>query len=203
MSMIEKLKGRRELLAWILMGLIVLGMAVALWRLISSLWVMSVFAAFQVVGIAWLNIALALLLVLVVLSCSFVAPATPRAVPITRLATVLLVLGAALTLVSALMGMWASAMVAGTVLDLVGGLLDTAVKAVMAAVLWSVLRGIRGGRLVAAPAADTPGSAPLADSVAAPADPSAGTVWWTAADAAAGSPGRDRMPSTEDSPSGL
>ncbi len=199
--MIEKLKRRREMLAWVLMGLIVLGMALTLWRLVSAFLVMSIFSAFQLVGVNWLSLPLALLLVFVVLSCTFVAPATRRAIQITRWATALLVLGVLLTLASAVMGMWASAMVAGAILDLVGGLLDAAVKAVLAGLLWFVLRGIRGGRLAVASSEVPVVVPPSSEQVEASADPSAGTVWWTAAEAAAGSPGRDRMPTAKETSS--
>lgn len=193
--MIENLKRTREPLAWILMGLILLGMGLTAGRLVTALDEMPVLAAFQEVGGLWMNFAIALALVIVVMTCSVVTPATPRAGLITRVAAVLLSLGVVLTLVSALLGMWASALGIGVVLDVLGGLLDVAFKALLAGSLWVFLRGVKAGRIETAPqSAPTPPVISDAASAEDSSDSAAGTVWWTAADAASGAPGRDRMP---------
>lgn len=195
--MIENLKRSRETLSWILMGLVLVGMALTGWRLAMALGEMSAVAAFQEVGGQWMNFAIGFVLVLVVMSCSWAAPATRHADLITRLAAVLLTLGVLLTLVSVLMGMWASAAGIGVVLDVLGGLLDVVLKALLAGSLWVFLRGVKAGRIETAPQSEPapPQAAePSADGVA---DPAAATVWWTAADAASGAPGHDRMPPSE------
>jgi hypothetical protein len=195
--MIENLKRSRETLSWILMGLVLVSMALTGWRFAMALGEMAPVAAFQEVGGQWMNFAISFVLVLVVMSCSWAAPATRHAHLITRLAAVLLTLGVLLTLISALMGMWASAAGIGVVLDVLGGLLDVALKAVLAGSLWVFLRGVKAGRIETAPPsqpAPTEAPEPSADGAA---DPAAATVWWTAADAATGAPGHDRMPPSE------
>lgn len=198
--MIENLKRSREPLSWILMGLVLLSMGLTGWRLAMALEEMPAVAAFQEVGGQWLNFAIGFVLVLVVMSCSWAAPATPHAGLITRAAAVLLSVGVVLTLGSALMGMWASAAGIGVVLDVFGGLLDVALKALLAGSLWIFLRGVKAGRIETAPAsASTP---PVVEEAShetshESGDSATGTVWWTAADAASGAPGHDRMPQAE------
>ncbi|MBA3020674.1 hypothetical protein [Propionicimonas sp.] len=210
--MIENLKRVRELLSWVAIGLTVLGMGLTVWRLVTALNEMSVFQAFQEVGSGWLNFSIALLLVVLVLSCSLVAPATPRALLLAKLAAVVLSLGVLLTLVSVLMGMWASAAGIGVVLDVLGGLLDVGFKAITAGAIWVFLRGVKAGRIgTASPTAARPSPTPAApqseQSSVEPVEPvattwsrdrAAGAVWWTAADAAAGAPARDKMPESEE-----
>ncbi len=196
--MIENLKRSRETLSWILMGLVLVGMGLTGWRFAMALGEMPAVAAFQEVGGQWMNFAISFVLVLVVMSCSWAAPATRHADLITRLAAVVLSLGVVLTLVSALMGMWASAAGIGVVLDVLGGLLDVALKALLAGSLWIFLRGVKAGRIETAPQSEPapPGAAELSEA-GTTADPAAATVWWTAADAASGAPGHDRMPQSE------
>jgi hypothetical protein len=204
--MIENLKRIREPLAWIAIVLTVAGMGLAVWRLVTDFGEMSVFAAFQEVGSSWLNISFALLVVVIVMSCSLVAPATPRARLLTRIAAVVLSLGVALTLVSALMGMWASAVGLAVILDVFGGLLDVAFKALTAAALWVFLRGVKAGRIETAsrvvPLPTQAAAGTDAESSTATTwsrDQAVGTVWRTAADAAAGAPGRDTMGEDQES----
>jgi hypothetical protein len=206
--MIENLKRVREPLSWLAIGLTVLGMGLTVWRLVTALNEMTVFAAFQEVGSGWLNISIALLLVVLVLSCSLVAPATPRALLLARVAATVLSVGVALTLISALMGMWASAAGIGVVLDVLGGLLDVAFKAITTGAIWVFLRGVKAGRIeTASPSAVSPSAVepagPPGDAVAPTPttwarNEAAGAVWWTAADAASGAPGRDKMPENEE-----
>ncbi len=208
--MIENLKRVRELLSWLAIGLTVLGMGLTVWRLVTALNEMSVFQAFQEVGSGWLNFSIALLLVVLVLSCSLVAPATPRALLLAKMAAVVLSLGVLLTLVSVLMGMWASAAGIGVVLDVLGGLLDVGFKAITAGAIWVFLRGVKAGRIETASPTARPASTPAVPQSEQPRvepvepvattwsrDQAAGAVWWTAADAAAGAPARDKMPESE------
>lgn len=199
--MIENLKRIREPLAWTAIALTLLGMGLTGWRLVTDFGQMSVTEAFQEVGSSWLNISIALLVLVVVMSCSLVAPASPRALPITRVAAVVLSLGVVATLVSSLMGMWASAAGVGVVLDVLGGLLDVAFKALTAAALWVFLRGVKAGRIETAPksadsAVEKDAAAPTPTTWAR--EEASGTVWWTAAEAASGAPGRDKMPDGEE-----
>ena len=167
--MIENLKRSRETLSWILMGLVLVGMGLTGWRFAMALGEMPAVAAFQEVGGQWMNFAISFVLVLVVMSCSWAAPATRHADLITRLAAVVLSLGVVLTLVSALMGMWASAAGIGVVLDVLGGLLDVALKALLAGSLWIFLRGVKAGRIETAPQSEP--APPGLPSSAKPAPP--------------------------------
>jgi hypothetical protein len=199
--MIENLKRIREPLAWTAIALTLLGMGLTGWRLATDFGKMSVPEAFQQDGSSWLNISIALLVVVVVMSCSLVAPASPRALPIAWVAAVVLSLGVVATLVSSLMGMWASAAGIGVVLDVLGGLLDVAFKALTAAALWVFLRGVKAGRIETAPksadsAVDQEEVGPRPTTWAR--EEASGTVWWTAAEAASGAPGRDKMPDGEE-----
>jgi hypothetical protein len=225
--MIDKLKRSREPLSWLAIGLVVLGIGLTTWRLIGNFAKMSAFAAFQDAGGSWLDGTLALAVVVLVLSCSVAAPPVSRARLLTQLAAIVLSLGVGLTLVSNLIGMWASAGGVGVAFDFLGGLPILAFKAVLAGVAWVLLRALRAGRiepaveetkpeaadgLVAGAAEDAAEAAAegavegadeaAAEDAAAAAedtevverDPDAGAVWWSAADAAAGAPARDRMP---------
>lgn len=206
--MIENLKRIREPLAWTAIALTILNMGLTGWRLATALGHMSLIESLQEVGSSWLNISLALLVVVLVLSCSLVVPATRRAMAVARVALIVLSLGVLATLVSVLMGMWASAG-ATVVLDFLGGLLDVAFKALTAGTVWVFLRGVKAGRIETAsatspqPAEGDGTSTTGADQAAETTtttwsrDEAAGAVWWTAADAAAGEPGRDKMPDPE------
>jgi hypothetical protein len=206
--MIENLKRSREPLAWIAIALTAASMGLGVWRLVTTIGSgdVPVFAAFQDVSNGLLNISVALLVVVLVMSCSFVTPATKHAIGITRAAAWVLSLGVLLTLASNLMGMWASAALPGVVLDILGGLLDLAFKALAAGLLWVFLRGVKAGRIGTAPR-ETPTDGPVGDAADAVAgaptswsrDEATGTVWRTAADAAKGAPGLDRMPDSEES----
>lgn len=202
--MIENLKRTREPLAWFLIALTLFWIGLTAWRLVTDLAQSTITEAFQDVGGSWLNTPLTLVVVVVVLSCSLVTPALRRALVITRIAAGVLAAGVLLTLASVLMGMWASAGVT-VLLDLLGGLLDALFKALLAATLWIFLRGVKAGRIETAPTSvpmpqlvteSGESTQPEAESPATTwtRDTAAGSVWWTAADAAAGEPGKDRMP---------
>jgi hypothetical protein len=206
--MIENLKRFREPLAWLAIALTLLGIGLTAWRLVTDLRQGTVTESFQDVGGSWLNTPLTLVVVVIVLSCSLVTPALRRALVLTRVAAGVLGAGVLLTVASVLMGMWASAGVT-VVLDLLGGLLDAAFKALVAATLWIFLRGVKAGRIETAPTtvpmpelnSEVPDQAPAdaePHTTTWSRDTAAGSVWWTAADAAAGEPGKDRMPEVAD-----
>lgn len=197
--MIDNLKRIREPLAWVALALVVANMALNAWRLATALTEASVAEAAQHVGGDWLNTTVALLVVVLVLSCSLVAPATRHALLLARVAVVVLSVGVALTLLSVLFGMWASALGIGVVLDILGGLLDVVVKALVAGTVWVFLRGVKAGRIETAlpqePTTDGEGGSQVP---AAANEPATGSVWWTAADAAAGAPAHERMPEPQE-----
>lgn len=199
--MIENLKRLREPLTWVVLALVVAGMGLNVWRLVSALGAMPIPEAAQLVGGDWLNITVALLLAVLVLSCWLASPATPHAALLTKVAAIVLSVGVVLTALSVVFGMWASALGVGVVLDVLGGLLDVVFKGLVAGTLWVFLHGVRAGRIETAPTqveqADTAGPVDGQPSTWS-SDAAAGTVWWTAADAAAGAPGHDRMPETEE-----
>ncbi len=205
--MIENLRRIREPLAWALIVLEILGMVLTGWKLVTSLvdpGEATVFSIFSDAALSWLNMTVAIPLVIVVMLCSLFTPATPRARQIAWVAAVVLSVGVLLTLVSNLLGMWASAYSAGVVLDVLGGLFDLAFKAIAAGSLWVLIRGLRDGQIeitapevsgsVLDPAAPTavetePGSQPSSWS----RTQASGTAWRTAAEAATGAPGRPRI----------
>lgn len=198
--MIENLKRIREPLAWVALALVVANMALNGWRLASALTDASLPEAAQHVGVDWLNTTVALLVVVLVLSCSLLTPATRHALLVARVTVVVLGVGVALTLLSVLFGMWASALGIGVVLDVLGGLLDVVVKALVAGTVWVFLRGVKAGRIETALAPDSTEAETMTASADAGADePVSGSVWWTAADAAAGAPAHDRMPAADQS----
>jgi hypothetical protein len=220
--MIDKLKRSREPLSWLAIGFVVVGIGLAAWHLTVDFAEMSVFAAFQEAGTNWLNGFAALAVAVLVMSCSLTAPPVQRARLITQVAAIVLGVGVLLTLISTLLGMWASAGGFLGALDALGGLIEVAFKAVMAGAVWVFWRALRAGRIESTD--PEPASGPesvsadestpsdptvteLAEDVEAdgaenssvsaatmPRDPNAGAVWWSAADAAAGAPARDQMP---------
>ena len=204
--MIDNLKRIREPLAWALIVLVLLSMGLTGWKVYTSFTEPgedTVFAIFSDAGLSWLNMTIAIPLVIVVMLCSLFTPTTRHAVVITWVAAIVLSLGVVLTLVSNLLGMWASAYSAGVVLDVLGGLFDLAFKALAAGSLWVLIRGVRGGQIeTPAPAvsgnvldpqagiaATEPGSRSSSWSRAS----ASGTAWRTAAEAASGTPGRPRI----------
>jgi hypothetical protein len=204
--MIDNLRRIREPLAWALIVLVVLTMGLTGWKVFTSLAAPgedTVFSIFSDAGLSWLNMSIAIPLVIVVLLCSLFTPATPRALLITWVAAIVLSVGVVLTLVSSLLGMWASAYGAAVVLDVLGGLFDLAFKALAAGSLWVLIRGVRGGH-IETPAPEVSGD--VLDPAAHPPVPetgnqgstwtrssASGSAWRTAADAASGAPGRDRI----------
>jgi hypothetical protein len=203
--MIDNLRRIREPLAWALIVLVVLTMGLNGWKVFTSLSTPgedTVFSTFADAGLSWLNMSIAIPLVIVVLLCSLLPPATPRASLVTWVAAIVLSVGVVLTLVSSLLGIWASAYSAGVVLDVLGGLFDLAFKALAAGSLWVLIRGVRDGQ-IETPAAAVSGDV-LDPGLPAAVEPgpqastwtrssASGSAWRTAADAAAGTPGLPRI----------
>ncbi len=204
--MIENLKRIRELLAWALIVLVLLSMALTGWRLATGLDEpeATIFTVFADAALSWLNMSIAIPLVIVVMLCSLITPVTRRAVLVTWVAAIVLTIGVVLTLVSNLLGMWASAYSVGVVLDVLGGLFDLAFKALAAGSLWVLIRGVRGGQ-IETPSPEVTGSVlepeasedvdegPEKQASTWSRTSATGTAWRTAADAAAGTPGRPRI----------
>ena len=182
--MVENLKRTREPVAWALIVLVLAGMGLTGWRLVTGLAEpdATIFTVFSDAALTWLNMSIAIPLVIVVMLCSLITPVSRRARVIAWVAAIVLTIGVVLTLVSNLLGMWASAYSVGVVLDVLGGLFDLAFKALAAGSVWVLIRGVRGGQI------ETPVDAPTWSRSTA-----SGTAWRTAAEAAAGAPGRPRI----------
>nr|NLI49602.1 hypothetical protein [Propionibacterium sp.] len=194
--MIENLKRVREPVAWILLSVIVASMALSIVSLVRQMAGAeardAVFAAFAAIASNSMNLTLVVSLVALVCLCLFIAPATAHAAALARAALVVVALGTLLTIVATALGVAASAGIAGIVFELLGGLLDIALKVVAVAVLWVIHRAVGSGRMVT-PAPVQEEALPLPPRAIEPEAPvvwraseAAGTVWATAAEAAAG-----------------
>ena len=193
--MIENLKRVREPVTWTILLAIVASMAlsvVSLVRQVSGPEAReAVFAAFASIASNAMNLTLVVSLVALVCLCLFIAPPTPHAVGLARAALIVVSLGTLLTIVATALGVAASAGVAGIIFELLGGLLDIALKSAAVAVLWVIHRAVSAGRLAAPPAIEqeeplpTRAIIPDAPPVWRPTE-ATGSVWATAADAAAG-----------------
>lgn len=204
--MIENLKRIREPLAWALIVLVIAGMALTGWRLVTGLDEpdATIFTVFSDAALSWLNMSIAIPLVIVVMLCVLITPMTRLARVVAWVAAIVLSVGVVLTLISNLLGMWASAYSVGVVLDVLGGLFDLAFKALTAGALWVLIRGVRAGQIETPASETTGGVLEPAAPVATEAEPekrssswsrteASGTAWRTAAEAAAGTPGRPRI----------
>lgn len=197
--MIENLKRVREPVAWALLAVIVASMALSIVSLVRQMSGSgareAVFTAFAAIASSSMNLTLVVSLVAMVCVCLFIAPATAHAIGLARAALIVVSLGTLLTVVATALGVAASAGVAGIVFELLGGLLDIALKVVAVAVLWVIHRAVSTGRMATPAAVVEPAAPPAlppraiepeAPPVWAPSE-AAGTVWTTAAEAAAGS----------------
>lgn len=207
--MVENLKRVREPAGWALLAVIVGTMLLNIVRLgwVLTHGALPVFSAFAEIANNTMSPTLVALQVALVCLCLFVAPPTPRAAALTRASAMVVTLGTLLTIVSTVIGLWASTGIAGVVFELLGGLLDIVLKLLGTIVLWVIDRAVRAGRL-------TPSVAPTADpelAVPSVADEGApiwqpgrasGAVWRTAADAASGSPAASSANDTPPSASG-
>lgn len=200
--MIENLKRIREPLAWTLIGLTVANVLLGAARLVRLQQEVSLFEAFASVGTSLLNLALVMALIVVVCTCFFIAPASPRAHLLTRTAAWVLTVGVLLTLVCLILGALADESFLSRTLELIGAVLDLVLKAIAAGSLWLLLRGVGAGRIDVAPelAGSHPDPDPGGATMRPPAttwsrDQAIGSAWGTADEAAAGSPGSNRISS--------
>jgi len=201
--MIDNLKRIREPLTWaviaVLAANIVLGMVELVLQLQQAV---PVFEVLQEIGSTLVSLTLAVVVVALVCTCFFIAPATPHALLVTRIAAAVLTLGVLLSLICSALGVVASANPVGVAFEIIGGLLELILKALAAGALWVLSRGVNAGRI------DT--AAPALEAVAEPApatteevptvwqrSEAAGAVWRTADEAATGARGAARLPAAE------
>ena len=201
--MIDNLKRIREPLTWaviaVLAANIVLGMVELVLQLQQAV---PVFEVLQTIGSSLVSLTLAVVVVALACTCFFIAPATPHALLVTRVAAAVLTLGVLLSLVCSALGVVASANSLGVAFEIIGGLLELILKALAAGALWVLSRGVNAGRI------DTAASAPevalepapeLADEVPTiwQRSEAAGAVWRTADEAATGARGAARLPAAD------
>ncbi len=202
--MIENLKRIREPLTWAVIAVVAANIVVGIIHLVVLLQQSTpVYEAFQEIGSSLMNLTLVVIVVALVCTCFFIAPATPHALLVTRVAAGVLSVGVILTLVASALGVAASANPLGVAFEIVGTLLNLILKALAAGVLWVLMRGVNAGRI------DT--AAPAALPTAVETEPAAtedvptvwqrseasGAVWRTADEAATGVRGATRLPASE------
>lgn len=202
--MIDNLKRIREPLTWAVIAIVAANIVLGMVRLVVQLQQSEpVYATFQEIGSSLMNLTLVVIVVALVCTCFFIAPATRHALLVTRVAAGVLTLGVLLTLVCSAMGVAASANPLGVAFEIVGTLLDLILKALAAGVLWVLMRGVHAGRIdTAAPAAL---AAPVEDEPEVTDDvptvwqrsEATGAVWRTADEAATGVRGATRLPAGE------
>lgn len=188
-AMLENLKRIRQPVTWAVLAIICAGQLLGVTRLVLLVVQehQPVFDAFQGIGQSIMSLSLVIALVGLVCACLFVPPATGNAVRLARLSAWAIVIGTLLQLISLILGLAATPNAFGVIMEILGGLLDTALKAVAAGVLWVLVRGVRSGRLDMAPAAvelATP-EPPRTPPVWQP-EQASGTAWRSARDAASG-----------------
>ena len=201
--MIDNLKRIREPLTWaviaVLAANIVLGMVELVIQLRQSV---PVFEVLQEIGSTLVSLTLAVVVVALVCTCFFIAPATPHALLVTRIAAAVLTLGVLLSLVCSAIGLGASANAVGVAFEIIGGLLELILKALAAGALWVLSRGVNAGRIdTAAPAPEVvaepaPGTIEEVPTVWQRSE-ATGAVWRTADEAATGARGAARLPAQE------
>lgn len=206
--MIDNLKRIREPLTWAVIAVVAANIVLNLVQLVLQLrQSVPVFEALQEIGSSLLSLTLVVIVVILVCTCFFIAPATPRALLVTRVAAWVLTVGVVLTLVCSALGAVASANPLGVAFEIIGSLLDLILKALGAGALWVLTRGVNAGRIdTAAPAAPAvleaePGAEADAGTDEVPTvwhrSEAAGAVWRTADEAATGARGAARLPAPE------
>jgi len=188
--MLENLKRIRQPVTWAVLAIICASLVLGVVRLtILVFWEKTqVFAAFQEIGSSIMSLSLVIALVLLVCACLFVPPATPKAIRLAKISAWLVAAGTLLQLICLILGLAASANAFGLIMEILGGVLDIALKAVAAGVLWVLVRGVKSGRLDLAPAVPEVASAPQpakAQPVWRP-EQATGTAWRSAREAATG-----------------
>lgn len=196
--MTEYFKRVREPFAWAVLAVLVASMVLGVVQTVRQVQAeVPVFAAFQAIGGNLMNISVVLILIVLVCTCLFVSPATRNALLITKLAAWVVTVGVAATLAVNVLGIFATPNFFAVMVEVLGGLVDLVLKALGAGALWVLARGVDAGRIEAASASTgtlvRPESPePVPATVWQPAE-AVGTAWGTAADAAAGAPGRSRL----------
>ncbi|MBK9158225.1 MAG: mechanosensitive ion channel family protein [Micropruina sp.] len=196
-SILDNLKRYREPAAWIWIIAVAGGVVLAVVRLFSTMNNQSLplSGAAVVVGSSVMNLAAVIGLVVLVWTCLFVPPSTPRATLITWVAGMVVLLGTLITVVLMVLGLPAAATPFLAFLDIMGGLLDVLLKAACAGALLVIYRAVRRGNIdipdpVEDPVVEVGDVA--TDDIDAPSwkpDVATGTAWTSAAAAAAGDPG--------------
>ena len=202
--MIDNLKRIREPLTWAVIAVVAANIVLGIVHLVVQLQQSQpVYAAFQEIGSSLMNLTLVVAVVALVCTCFFIAPATPHALLVTRVAAGVLSVGVVLTLVCSALGVAASANPLGVAFEIVGTLLDLILKALAAGVLWVLMRGVNAGRIdTAAPAAlpaavETKPEATEDVPTVWQRSEATGAVWRTADEAATGVRGATRLPASE------
>ena len=202
--MIDNLKRIREPLAWTVIAVVAANIVLNMVQLVLQLQQsVPVFEVLQEIGSSLLSLSLVVIVVILVCTCFFIAPATPHALLLTRVAAWVLTVGVVLTLVCSALGVVASANPLGVVFEIIGSLLDLILKALGAGALWVLTRGVHAGRIdTAAPAAPAVLDAEpeaVADQVSSvwKRSEAAGAMWRTADEAATGARGAARLPAPE------
>lgn len=188
--MLDNLKRIRQPVTWAVLAIIGAGLVLGIVRLaLLVFWEKTqVFAAFQEIGQSIMNLSLVLALVALVCACLFVPPATSHAVRLAKLSAWVIAIGTVLQLICLLLGLAASANAFGVIMEILGGLLDVALKGVAAGVLWVLVRGVSSGRFDLAPAVPEVSQAseqPRTQPVWRP-EQASGTAWRSAREAATG-----------------
>lgn len=197
--MVDNLKRFREPVAWAFILLIVGSMALSIARLVLAMTTESapVFTAFQDIANNAMNLTLVALLIVMVCLCIFIAPPAVHVKALTRWSAIVVTLGTVLTIVATVLGLMGHG-VFSVVLELLGGILDIIIKIVACVVLWVIDRAVHLGRMAverAAEAVPEVASAPVAvESPVWQPGQATGSVWRTAAEAAAGSDARAALP---------
>ena len=154
-SMLDNLKRIRQPVTWLVLVIICASQVLGIVRLtLLVFWEKTqVFAAFQEIGQSIMNLSLVIVLVALVCACLFIPPATTRAITLAKTSAWVVGIGTLLQLICLGLGLAASANAFGVIMEILGGLLDIALKAVAAGVLWVLVRGVKSGRLDLAPSA--------------------------------------------------
>lgn len=210
--MIDNLKRIREPLAWALIVLIVANLLLGVAKLVQQAQaaVVPLFEAFQQLGTSLLNLSAVIALILVLCTCFFIAPATPRARQLTLISAWVLTAGVVLTLICLILGAMSAGSAFGRTLEIVGAALDLLLKMVATGAVWLLLSGVRAGRIDTAPPAP-PAPAPVVSESEAQPSPAApkqifgrgrsvGAAWRTADEAAQGAPGSARIEAPQPDP---
>lgn len=194
--MIDTIRKFREIAAWLVLALVVGELIFGLVRLIINLVTtdFTIGQSFQIVGVGVMGLTSALVVLAMVALCTFLNPPSENSGLITRVAAILVTAGTILTLIFLVIGVTATAGGAiGIAVEMLGGLTDVALKALVAGALWLLVRSRKQGTVRSPQAANTPSAQPSAPAIVpnqpvVPPDVATGVVWKSAGDAARGDP---------------